>query len=82
MFYEVVLYHADNLGPGQHQVTLTNLAAANGLAQELNIDYALLTSLSNSLGSSISSVCVRPLNPSVQIGQPLPVCSICDFHVR
>jgi hypothetical protein len=41
-FYEVMLYHADNLGPGQHQLTLTNLPETNG--QTLNIDYALLTS--------------------------------------
>ncbi|KAG2339767.1 hypothetical protein BDR05DRAFT_891250 [Suillus weaverae] len=41
-FYEVMLYHADNLGPGQHQLTLVNLPETNG--QTLNIDYALLTS--------------------------------------
>ncbi|KAG1735097.1 uncharacterized protein EDB91DRAFT_1056403 [Suillus paluster] len=52
-FYEVVLYHADNLGPGQHQVTLTNLPEAN--EQTLNIDYALLTSSSSSSNSSSSS---------------------------
>ncbi|KAG2079074.1 hypothetical protein BDR04DRAFT_997386 [Suillus decipiens] len=41
-FYEVMLYHADNLGPGQHQLTLINLPETDG--QTLNIDYALLTS--------------------------------------
>jgi hypothetical protein len=51
-FYEVMLYHADNLGPGQHQLTLTNLPETNG--QTLNIDYALLTSSSNSSSSSSS----------------------------
>ncbi|KAG2361343.1 hypothetical protein BDR07DRAFT_1287489 [Suillus spraguei] len=41
-FYEVMLYHADNLGPGQHQLTLMNLPDTNG--QSLNIDYAQLIS--------------------------------------
>ncbi|KAG1861612.1 hypothetical protein DFJ58DRAFT_872394 [Suillus subalutaceus] len=45
-FYEVMLYHADNLGAGQHQLTLANLPETIG--QTLNIDYALLTSSSNS----------------------------------
>ncbi|KAG1866695.1 hypothetical protein F4604DRAFT_1682768 [Suillus subluteus] len=49
-FYEVMLYHADNLGAGQHQLTLVNLPETNG--QTLNIDYALLTSSSNSSSSS------------------------------
>ncbi|KAG1866692.1 hypothetical protein F4604DRAFT_2023231 [Suillus subluteus] len=49
-FYEVMLYHADNLGAGQHQLTLVNLPETIG--QTLNIDYALLTSSSN---PSISS---------------------------
>ncbi|KAG2032465.1 hypothetical protein BDR03DRAFT_873930 [Suillus americanus] len=49
-FYEVVLYHADNLGAGQHQLTFVNLPETNG--QTLNIDYALLTSSSNSSSSS------------------------------
>lgn len=49
-FYEVMLYHADNLGPGQHQLTLINLPETDG--QTLNIDYALLTSSSNSSSSS------------------------------
>ncbi|KAG2132465.1 uncharacterized protein EDB93DRAFT_1176770 [Suillus bovinus] len=49
-FYEVMLYHADNLGPGQHQLTLVNLPETIG--QTLNIDYALLTSSSNSSSSS------------------------------
>ncbi|KAG0703239.1 hypothetical protein DFH29DRAFT_917805 [Suillus ampliporus] len=50
--YEVVLYHTDNLGSGQHQLTLTNLPEGNG--QTLNIDYALLTSSSSSNSSSSS----------------------------
>lgn len=37
-----MLYHADNLGSGQHKVTLVNLPETN--VQTLNIDYALLTS--------------------------------------
>lgn len=53
-FYEVMLYHADNLGAGQHQLTLTNLPETNG--QTLNIDYALLTSSSTSSSSSGSPV--------------------------
>jgi len=53
-FYEVMLYHADNLGPGQHQLTLTNLPEIIG--QTLNIDYAILTSNSTSSSSSGSPV--------------------------
>ncbi|KAG0703240.1 hypothetical protein DFH29DRAFT_874637 [Suillus ampliporus] len=54
-FYEVVSYHADNLGSGRHQLTLTNLPGANELTQELDIDYALLTSSISSLGFSATS---------------------------
>lgn len=61
-FYEVMLYHADNLGPGQHQLTITNLPETNG--QTLNIDYALLTSSStaSSSGSPVGSS--TPSDPS------------------
>ncbi|KAG1742918.1 hypothetical protein EDB19DRAFT_1907403 [Suillus lakei] len=52
-FYEVMLYHADNLGSGQHQLTLINLPQTNG--QTLDIDYALLTSSANSSSSSGST---------------------------
>ena len=38
--YGVTIYHADNLGPGTHQIVLTNLPAASG--QYLTIDYAQL----------------------------------------
>ncbi|KAG1771828.1 hypothetical protein EDD22DRAFT_862750, partial [Suillus occidentalis] len=57
-FYEVMLYHADNLGSGQHQLTITNLPETNG--QTLNIDYALLTSSSS--GSPVGSS--TPSDPS------------------
>ncbi|KAG2150829.1 hypothetical protein DEU56DRAFT_908470 [Suillus clintonianus] len=50
--YEVMLYHADNLGSGQHQLTLVNLPQTSG--QTLNIDYAVLTSSSSSNSSSSS----------------------------
>ncbi|KIK36739.1 hypothetical protein CY34DRAFT_811028 [Suillus luteus UH-Slu-Lm8-n1] len=59
-FYEVMLYHADNLGSGQHQLTITNLPEANG--QTLNIDYALLTSSSTT--SSLSGSPVGSSTPS------------------
>ncbi|OJA07835.1 hypothetical protein AZE42_06353 [Rhizopogon vesiculosus] len=52
-FYEVMLYHADNLGPGQHQLTLTNLPDSNG--QTLDIDYAVLLASSSSSSSNSSS---------------------------
>lgn len=61
-FYEVMLYHADNLGPGQHQLTLVNLPETNG--QTLNIDYALLTSSSNSSSSNSSSSSGSPSGSS------------------
>ncbi|KAG9316491.1 hypothetical protein JVU11DRAFT_2532 [Chiua virens] len=38
--YAVMLYHADNLGSGSHQLVLTNLPASSG--QSLSIDYAEL----------------------------------------
>lgn len=44
-FYGVTLYHADNLGSGQHNLTLTNVPAAAG--QQLCIDYALVSTLPN-----------------------------------
>ncbi|KAI6039734.1 hypothetical protein EDC04DRAFT_3140744 [Pisolithus marmoratus] len=44
-FYGVPLFHGDNLGPGQHNVTLTNVPAA--AQQQLCIDYALVSTLSN-----------------------------------
>ncbi|KAI5988701.1 hypothetical protein EDD15DRAFT_2371026 [Pisolithus albus] len=44
-FYGVTLYHADNLGSGQHNLTLTNVPAAAG--QQLCIDYALVSTFSN-----------------------------------
>ncbi|KIJ69510.1 hypothetical protein HYDPIDRAFT_80223 [Hydnomerulius pinastri MD-312] len=42
--YGVTLFHADNLGAGQHQLVITNLPEANG--QLLSIDYATLLTLS------------------------------------
>ncbi|KAG2361344.1 hypothetical protein BDR07DRAFT_1409936 [Suillus spraguei] len=62
-FYEVMLYHADNLGSGQHQLTLINLPETVG--QTLNIDYALLTSSSNSSSSSGSSSSPGPSSSGV-----------------
>ncbi|KAG9316489.1 hypothetical protein JVU11DRAFT_2528 [Chiua virens] len=44
--YAVMLYHADNLGSGSHQLVLTNLPASP--AQSLSIDYAELWTTSNS----------------------------------
>lgn len=38
--YAVMIYHADNLGPGLHEIVLTNLPASSG--QSLAIDYAQL----------------------------------------
>ncbi|KAI6100380.1 hypothetical protein EDD16DRAFT_1693250 [Pisolithus croceorrhizus] len=43
-FYGVTLFHANNLGPGQHSLTITNVPAETG--QQLCIDYALVSSLS------------------------------------
>ncbi|EIW76496.1 hypothetical protein CONPUDRAFT_158515 [Coniophora puteana RWD-64-598 SS2] len=36
--YQVMIYHASNLGPGEHRLTVTNLP--NGGSQNLAIDYA------------------------------------------
>ena len=38
--YGVTIYHANNLGPGMHQLALTNLPNTN--ASYLTIDYAQL----------------------------------------
>ncbi|KAI6099322.1 hypothetical protein EDD16DRAFT_1697453 [Pisolithus croceorrhizus] len=43
-FYGVTLFHADNLGSGQHELTLTNTPSVTG--QQLSIDYALVSTLS------------------------------------
>ncbi|KAI6033400.1 hypothetical protein EDC04DRAFT_2868874 [Pisolithus marmoratus] len=48
-FYGVPLFHGDNLGPGQHNLTLTNVPAA--AQQQLCIDYALVSTLSKQLSS-------------------------------
>lgn len=49
-FYGVTLFHADNLGSGQHQVTLTNTASVTG--QQLSIDYAIVSTLSSDTSSN------------------------------
>ncbi|KIN98081.1 hypothetical protein M404DRAFT_16672 [Pisolithus tinctorius Marx 270] len=43
-YYGVTLFHADNLGAGQHSLTITNAPASPG--QQLCIDYALVSDLS------------------------------------
>ncbi|KAI6099321.1 hypothetical protein EDD16DRAFT_1497733 [Pisolithus croceorrhizus] len=43
-FYGVALFHADNLGSSQHELTLTNTPSVTG--QQLSIDYALVSTLS------------------------------------
>ncbi|KAN0091014.1 hypothetical protein V8E55_004580 [Tylopilus felleus] len=61
--YGVVIYHADNLGPGQHQIIFTNLPATSG--QYLSVDYAQLWTIANSSASSSStSPSVTPCVPS------------------
>lgn len=45
--YGVTIYHADNLGPGTHQIILTNLPATSG--QYLTIDYAQLWTIAKYL---------------------------------
>ncbi|EIW83004.1 hypothetical protein CONPUDRAFT_121279 [Coniophora puteana RWD-64-598 SS2] len=51
-YYRSMLYHADNLGSGQHQLNLVNLPEST--VQFLNIDYALISSLASS-GNSVAS---------------------------
>ncbi|KAL4064800.1 hypothetical protein V8B97DRAFT_1919936 [Scleroderma yunnanense] len=51
-FYGITLFHADNLGAGNHQLTITNLLDTNG--QALGIDYALVSSVS-SVSSTLST---------------------------
>ncbi|KAI6108340.1 hypothetical protein F5141DRAFT_1122565 [Pisolithus sp. B1] len=53
-FYGVTLFHADNLGSGQHNLTLTNVPAATG--QQLCIDYALISTVSNDTTTVPSAV--------------------------
>ncbi|KAI6099323.1 hypothetical protein EDD16DRAFT_1764929 [Pisolithus croceorrhizus] len=52
-FYGVTLYHADNLGPGQHSLTIANVPAATG--QQLCIDYALVSSPASEISTIDSS---------------------------
>ncbi|KIK13333.1 hypothetical protein PISMIDRAFT_688726 [Pisolithus microcarpus 441] len=42
-YYGITLFHADNLGSGQHQLTITNTPSING--QGLGIDYAMVSNL-------------------------------------
>ncbi|KAL4068208.1 hypothetical protein J3A83DRAFT_4401894 [Scleroderma citrinum] len=51
-FYGITLFHTDNLGAGNHQLTITNLPDTNG--QMLSIDYALVSSVS-SVSSTLST---------------------------
>ena len=45
VFYpQTMLYYADNLGSGAHQLVVTNLPAVSG--QYLNIDYAIVSTVS------------------------------------
>ncbi|KAI6003313.1 hypothetical protein F5J12DRAFT_722726 [Pisolithus orientalis] len=43
-YYGITLFHADNLGSGQHKLTITNAPSTSG--QGLGIDYALVSNLS------------------------------------
>lgn len=54
--YGVMIYHADNLGPGTHQLVLTNIPAASG---SLSIDYAQLWNIAKyfAVNSMIHSPC-------------------------
>lgn len=57
--YGVVIYHADNLGPGQHQIIFTNLPATSG--QYLSIDYAQLWTIAKYLILSSVLLCMLRL---------------------
>ncbi|KAI6135335.1 hypothetical protein EV401DRAFT_524907 [Pisolithus croceorrhizus] len=52
-YYGITLFHADNLGSGQHQLTITNSPSASG--QGLGIDYAIVSSLLSTTTTSSSS---------------------------
>lgn len=43
-YQQVLIYYADNLGPGTHEVTITNFPAIPN--QSLNINYALVDKIS------------------------------------
>ncbi|KAF9244860.1 hypothetical protein BU15DRAFT_85715 [Melanogaster broomeanus] len=70
--YGVTLYHADNLGPGQHQMVLTNMPSTNG--QSLSIDYAKLWNLSSESSPNTSSSSGSPntLSPGAIVGIVIP----------
>ncbi|KAF8552501.1 hypothetical protein OG21DRAFT_1415960 [Imleria badia] len=51
--YGVMIYYADNLGPGSHKLVLTNLPATSG--QSLSIDYAQLWTIAKYF--AIHSMC-------------------------
>ncbi|KAF9233527.1 hypothetical protein BU15DRAFT_80018 [Melanogaster broomeanus] len=70
--YGVTLYHADNLGPGQHQMVLTNMPSTNG--QSLSIDYAKLWNLSSGSSPNTSSSSGSPntLSSGAIVGIVIP----------
>ena len=69
--YGVIIYHADNLGAGSHQLILTNLPAASG--QSLSIDYAQLWAIARYFATDYMrhSLC-RPNSIFTALLLPLP----------
>ncbi|KAG6330082.1 hypothetical protein ID866_9007 [Astraeus odoratus] len=57
-FYGVALFHANNLGGGQHQLRITNIASGGGSG--LALDYAAILSL--------ASACVSTASPPMGVG--------------
>ncbi|KAI6038833.1 hypothetical protein EDC04DRAFT_2689004 [Pisolithus marmoratus] len=67
-YYGVTLFHADNLGSGQHILTVTNTPNASG--QGLGIDYALVSNLLSASNSSTSSS--KKLSTGAIVGIAVP----------
>ncbi|KIK13332.1 hypothetical protein PISMIDRAFT_688724 [Pisolithus microcarpus 441] len=65
-YYGITLFHADNLGAGQHQLTITNTPSING--QGLGIDYAIVSNLLSTTTNSTS----RQLSTGAIVGIAVP----------
>ncbi|KAI5985099.1 hypothetical protein EDD15DRAFT_2374597 [Pisolithus albus] len=65
-YYGITLFHADNLGSGQHQLIITNTPSISG--QGLGIDYAIVSNLLSTTTDSTS----RQLSTGAIVGIAVP----------
>lgn len=69
-YYGITLFHADNLGSGQHQLTITNTPSING--QGLGIDYAIVSNLLSTPSNSTSSTSSKQWSTGAIVGIAVP----------